>query len=334
MYYAHKQTGFLYKVIREYQDSDGTEMVQLVRVSDGAGPIPMAVETLARYYDQNSGEETQTKEELEEATLGILTEPKYGMGDLVLPEEVREELMLGVAQAANAQKIAEAFGKTQFKKTTLNFHGAPGTGKTMSAHAVADALGKKLYIADYASLRSKWHGETAKHLKKMFAEAKALDAVLFLDEADTLLSSRVEGGGSEIGEALNHEKNTFMQELDRFEGVILMATNLFGNYDAALNRRIARHISFPMPDPTARAKILEKLLGTRHAVDLVDASLASDGLGGGDLDKAVENAQVRAFSKNSEFPIVTHEDLMVEIERVKRGKVDQGLVTNRRKIGF
>lgn len=334
MYYAHKQTGFLYKVTRQYQDADGTEMVQLVRESDGAGPIPMAVESLNRYYSEMNAE-TQTQTEVqEEATLGILTEPKYAMEDLVLPAEVREELMLGVAQASNAKRIAEAFGKTQFKKTTLNFHGAPGTGKTMSAHAVADALGKKLYIADYASLRSKWHGETAKHLKKMFAEAKALDAVLFLDEADTLLSSRVEGGGSEIGEALNHEKNTFMQELDRFEGVILMATNLFGNYDAALNRRIARHISFPLPDPSARAKILEKLLGTRHAVDVVDASFASDGLGGGDLDKAVENAQVRAFSRNSEAPVVTHEDLIVEIERVKRGKIDQGLVENRRKIGF
>lgn len=331
MQYAHKQTGFIYKVTREYQSPDGTEMVQLVRVQDGAGPIPMSVEALNKYYQQQG--ETQTQEVLEEATLGILTEPKYRMDDLVLPDEVKEELTLGLSQAANAKKIAEAFGKSRFQKTTLNFHGAPGTGKTMSAHAVADALGKPLYIADYAALRSKWHGETAKHLKKMFAEANALGAVLFLDEADTLLSSRVEGG-SEIGEALNHEKNVFMQELDRFEGVILMATNLFGNYDAALNRRIARHISFPMPDPEARAKILEKLLGTRHAVDLLDASLASEDLGGGDLDKAVENAQVRAFSRNPAAPVVENEDLLIEIERVKRGKIEQGLVQKRRKIGF
>jgi SpoVK/Ycf46/Vps4 family AAA+-type ATPase len=331
MYYAHKQTKFIYKVVREYRNADGSPMVQLVRVSDGAGPIPMSVEALNQYYE---GASTETQEAKEESTLGVLTEPKYSMDDLVLPEEVREELLLGLAQASNAKKIAEAFGKSRFQKTTLNFHGAPGTGKTMSAHAVADALGKPLYIADYASLRSKWHGETAKNLKQMFAEAKELGAVLFLDEADTLLSSRVEGGGSEIGEALNHEKNVFMQELDRFDGVILMATNLFGNYDQALNRRIARHISFPMPDPSARARILEKLLGTRHTVDLVDASLMSEDMGGGDLDKAVENAQVRAFSRNPENPIVTHEDLIVEIERVRRGKIDQGLVQKRRKIGL
>lgn len=330
MYYSHKQTKFVYEVVRQYQAPDGTQMVQLVRVSDGAGPIPMTLEALHRYYD----DATQTSEEKSEATLGILTEPKYSMDDLVLPPEVVEELMLGLAQASNAKKIAEAFGKTRFQKTTLNFHGAPGTGKTMSAHAVADALGKPLYIADYSALRSKWHGETAKHLKQMFAEAKQLGAVLFLDEADTLLSSRVEGGGSEIGEALNHEKNVFMQELDRFEGVILMATNLFGNYDSALNRRIARHISFPMPDQTARARILANLLGTRHTVDVESASVIAEDLGGGDLDKAVENAQVRAFSRNPDEPVVGHEDLVVELERVKRGKIDQGLMKKRIKIGF
>lgn len=328
--YAHKMTGYSYEVVAEFQDSDGSDIVQLVRVHDGAGPVPVSIENLSRHYSDG----TETQEAVaQEPKLGLLVEPKYGLSDLVLPGAVIEELMLGVNQALNARKIAEAFGKNKIQKTTLNFHGAPGTGKTMSAHAVAKTLEKPLYIADYANLRSKWHGETAKHLKQMFAEAKALDAVLFLDEADTLLSSRVESA-SEIGEALNHEKNVFMQELDRFEGIVLMATNLFGNYDAALNRRIARHISFPMPDLNARASILEKLLGERHEVDLLDAAHEANDLGGGDLDKAVENAQVRAFTRNPENPSVSHEDIMIEIRRVRQGKLDQGLVVQRRKIGF
>lgn len=328
MKYTHRQTGFEYEVVNAYRDSDGTAMVMLVRSHDGAGPIPVSEDALNKYYQT----ETETAVGLE-PKLGIVLEPQYSMNDLVLPATVQEELLLGVSQAANAHKIAEAFGK-KTRRTTLNFHGAPGTGKTMSAHAVADTLGKPLYIADYAALRSKWHGETAKHLKQMFAEAKALDAILFLDEADTLLSSRVESG-SEIGEAMNHEKNVFMQELDRFEGIVLMATNLFGNYDAALNRRIARHIAFPMPDSSARKEILTKLLGSKHRADLNSIAVASDGLGGGDLDKAVENAQVRAFTKNPENPIVSHDDLLLEIARVRQGKLDQGLLPPaRRKIGF
>jgi SpoVK/Ycf46/Vps4 family AAA+-type ATPase len=343
-YYTHKQTKFVYETVGSYQESDGTTMIQLRRVSDGAGPLAVAEAALMKSYrlmqpdeplsEEDEVQETETKTETKESNLGIVMEPQYTLNDLILTDEVRDELGLGIEQAANAKAIAEAFGNKGFKRTTLNFHGSPGTGKTMSAHAVASRLGKKLYIADYAGLKSKWHGETAKNLKKMFAEAAEMDAVLFLDEADTLLSSRIQGGGSEMSEALNHEKNVFMQELDRFEGVVLMATNLFGNYDEALNRRIARHISFPMPNPTARASILLKMLGNKHQVDVAEAAIAADGLGGGDLGKAVENAQVKAFSRNKSHPLVSHDDLMTEIDRVKRSKIDQGLLSTTRRIGF
>lgn len=346
MYYTHKQTKFVYETIGSYQANDGTKMIQLRRVSDGAGPLAVSEDALNKSYTQGEPEVEssdvivedmirQIKEsEAAETTLGILVDPDYTLDDLILTDEVKDELELGIEQAANAKAIAEAFGSKGFKRTTLNFHGAPGTGKTMSAHAVASCLGKKLYIADYAGLKSKWHGETAKNLKKMFQEAAEMDAVLFLDEADTLLSSRISGGGSEMSEALNHEKNVFMQELDRFEGVVVMATNLFGNYDEALNRRIARHVAFPMPDVDARAAILSKLLKNKHEVDLADAALNADGLGGGDLGKAVENAQVKAFSRNRNRPIVSHTDMLTEIERVKRSKIDQGVMIMNRRIGF
>lgn len=346
MYYTHKQTKFVYQAIGTYIGADGTKMIQLRRVSDGAGPLAVSEETILKSYveGESKPDESDDTDKIvdemvrqikeSETTLGILVDPEYTIDDLILTDEVKEELELGIEQAANAKAIAEAFGAKGFKRTTLNFHGAPGTGKTMSAHAVAARLGKKLYIADYAGLKSKWHGETAKNLKKMFQEAAEMDAVLFLDEADTLLSSRISGGGTEMSEALNHEKNVFMQELDRFEGVVVMATNLFGNYDEALNRRIARHVAFPMPDANARAAILSKLLKNKHEVDLADAALNADGLGGGDLGKAVENAQVKAFSRNRNQPLVSHRDLMTEIDRVKRSKIDQGLMSMTRKIGF
>jgi len=78
----------------------------------------------------------------------------------------------------------------------LNFYGPPGTGKTRAALGVALRLGKPLYQVDYSAVISKFLGDTAKHIKLAFAQARENDAVLFFDEADSLLSKRVATGES------------------------------------------------------------------------------------------------------------------------------------------
>ena len=77
---------------------------------------------------------------------------------------------------------------------------------------------------------SKYLGDTAKHIRLAFERATHHGAALFLDEADSLLYKRV-GLGESCATSINQNRNTLMQELDRFEGVVIMTTNLFGNYD-------------------------------------------------------------------------------------------------------
>ena len=73
---------------------------------------------------------------------------------------------------------------------------------------------------------SKFLGDTAKHIKLAFAQARDNGAVLFFDEADSQLSKRVATGGS-CSTSINQNRNTLMQELDRFDGVVIVTTNLF-----------------------------------------------------------------------------------------------------------
>ena len=86
------------------------------------------------------------------------------------------------------------------------------------------------------------------------AEDFAEVAALFFDEADSLLSRRVPAGES-CSTSINQNRNTLMQELDRFDGVVIVTTNLFENYDPALLRRIQRHIKFRLPDASMRREL-------------------------------------------------------------------------------
>ena len=91
-------------------------------------------------------------------------------------------------------------------------------------------LGQPLYQVDYSAVISKYLGDTAKHISRAFKRATHHGAALFLDEADSLLSKRVSLDES-CATSINQNRNCLMQELDRFEGVVIMTTNLFGNYD-------------------------------------------------------------------------------------------------------
>jgi len=107
----------------------------------------------------------------------------------------------------------------------------------------------------FSAVISKYLGDTAKHIKRAFERASHHGAVLFLDEDDSLLSKRVSLDES-CATSINQNRNFLMQELDRFEGVVVMTTNLFGNYDAALLRRVQRHIQFRLPDASMRREII------------------------------------------------------------------------------
>lgn len=132
--------------------------------------------------------------------------------------------------------------------------GPPGTGKTMAAQVIAAELELDLYRIDLASTVNKYIGETAKNLKRLFARAADMNAVLLFDEADALFSRRTEVRDSHDRYA-NADTNYLLQLIEDYPGVALLATNKRQNIDEAFVRRVRYLLFFPRPDAAQRLAI-------------------------------------------------------------------------------
>jgi ATP-dependent 26S proteasome regulatory subunit len=191
---------------------------------------------------------------------------------------------------------------------------------------------------DYSAVISKYLGDTAKHIKAAFQAARENDAVLFFDEADSLLSKRV-GTGESCSTSINQNRNTLMQELDRFDGVVIVTTNLFENYDPALLRRIQRHIKFRNPDASMRRELFALHLPNHSRVEADFAVLAahSRGLSGGDILNVCVNA-IHAGSTDADPAKwkVTQGMIEAEIKKLKKAKSEHSGKKSgpKRRIGF
>ena len=129
--------------------------------------------------------------------------------------------------------------------------GPPGTGKTLSAEVLAKALGVDLLVVDIARLVSKWIGETEQHLAAVFDAAEHAQAVLLFDEADALFGKRTAVTDAHDRYA-NLETAYLLARLERFEGLVILSTNLKHNIDPAFLRRLEFVIELEQPGSAER----------------------------------------------------------------------------------
>jgi SpoVK/Ycf46/Vps4 family AAA+-type ATPase len=111
------------------------------------------------------------------------------------------------------------------------FAGAPGTGKSLTAEAIAGTLGRPLMRITASDVLSKWVDQSESQVSSIFAEARARRAVLFLDEVDSLLMGRDGGNRHDVSLV-----NTLLVRLEQHRGVVLMATNRPVHLEEALNK--------------------------------------------------------------------------------------------------
>jgi len=274
--------------------------------------------------------------------VGIIvdTEPRHALDRLVLQPSVIADIEAALRLIEIREQL-EAVWKLheiqpQRGRCIVNFYGPPGTGKTRAALGIARRLGKPLYQVDYSAIVSKYLGDTAKHIALAFKQATEADAVLFFDEADSLLSRRVAIGES-CSTSINQNRNCLMQELDRFGGVVVMTTNLFGNYDEAILRRIARHIEFALPNVEMRERLFRAHLPNAELLpsDLRQAAIKARGFSGGDILNACLNAMLAA----SADPIpdnwqLSEAALLAEIAKIQSGKAAHSGTAERRAAIF
>ncbi|MCK8514995.1 AAA family ATPase [Methylonatrum kenyense] len=141
---------------------------------------------------------------------------------------------------------------------TLLLHGPPGTGKTAFARHLAEALGRPLMRQGASDLLRPLVGMTEQRIGAMFREAEQTGAVLFLDEADSLLRSRETARASwEVTQV-----NELLTNMEDFEGVFLCATNHLSATDHAALRRFDAKVTFAYPEPDRRWRLFLHLLQT------------------------------------------------------------------------
>lgn len=230
----------------------------------------------------------------------VTVSPKYTLDDLILEESVRSSLMDAISFHKYKDKVLYEWGlAARFKNKSnlsINLYGESGTGKTMAAHAIASALKKEIIFVDYAEIESKYVGETAKNIKRIFQLAEESDAVIIFDEADALLSRRVTEMRSSTDVSVNQTRSVLLNILNDYTGIVIFTTNFIQNFDPAFIRRIRYQVKFDLPSEELRRNLWRMYIPSELPTDADIDNLAAkyDGVTGSDISNAVFMAAIKA----------------------------------------
>lgn len=225
---------------------------------------------------------------------------------LVVTEDVRNDIIALLKQSKYTTLIFDEWGlgtTVEYGKgMSMLFWGGPGTGKTWAANCIAKATGRELLVINAANIQTSEPGGANRNIEQAFTTAREKDNVLFLDECDSLITTR-----DDVGMILSSEINTLLTQIEKFEGICILATNRIDSLDEALERRLALIIEFPDPDFAARKAIWGVLvpqkmpLGTGVTLD----ALAEYKLTGGQIKNVLlQAARLAAASEAGKVELV------------------------------
>ena len=236
----------------------------------------------------------------------------------VLPKHVRETVEEALTVILR-KDLFEKWGlNDHFEKGITNailLYGPPGTGKTLVSESIAAVLGKNLLRVSSGDFQSPMPGETERNIQNAFKQAAEQDAVLMLDECDSVLSDR-----NSVGVILGAEINALLTELERFPGTVVLTTNRLHRLDPALQRRIIAKVELPPPEYEARQQIWRKLTPPRMPIskDVNFDVLAKAELTGGEIKNIILLAARKAIARNQRQVTMSHfEESLVSVQRSK-----------------
>jgi len=268
---------------------------------------------LARRLAAADGRQTVSLEDTRRAMLrrggalefGVRYQTDVAIEDMVLSDAVRGQLEL-ICQAALSGDKLTAWGlPRQREGVTAVFHGPSGTGKTMAASAIAHRLGIPLLRADLSQIMDKYVGETEKHLGRLFCSARENHCVLLFDEADSLFGKRTQTATGQDKYA-NLSTSYLLQEIEQYDGIAILSTNLLGSFDDAFLRRLQYIVRFSLPDAGLRETLWRQALPPgRCGEGLPYAQLSQAELSPARILSAARGAWIAASAAGREAPALS-----------------------------
>ncbi|MET0340084.1 MAG: ATP-binding protein [Polyangiales bacterium] len=258
--------------------------------------------------------------------------------DIVLPPQETALLRHLATQVRQRAQVYDGWGFRERMNRGLGitalFAGESGTGKTMAAEVLANALHLDLHRIDLSAVVSKYIGETEKNLSKVFDAAEQGGTILFFDEADALFGKR-----SEVKDAhdryANIEVNYLLQRMEAFTGLAILASNLKSALDPAFVRRIRFIVNFPYPAARERQEIWQRAFPPGvPRTELDCARLGKLNLTGGNIHNIALNAAFRAAEDGTAvtMPAVL-EAVRMELRKLERPINDADLRWEPRGVG-
>jgi AAA+ superfamily predicted ATPase len=262
-----------------------------------------------------------------------------GLDDVVLNEKTKETLDALLKQVdKNVINRLKQWGIKDKKRgieAKIIFYGVAGTGKTLTALALAKSLKKEVLSFDCSKILSMYIGESEKNVRSIFDKYYELrtqtksEPVLLLNEADQFLSARASGGVSSSDKMHNQMQNIFLEQIERFDGILIATTNLLENLDKAFSRRFNYKIEFVKPNKAQRIELWKKLLPS--ALPLEEnfdiEELAKYELTGGQIELVVKNTAYKIAI--SDEPLFKVENFKEQITKEQKGQFD-----GENKVGF
>lgn len=266
---------------------------------------------------------------LEEQDIFELVVPKTTLDDVVMHPKTRE-LMDTLLKQVDRSVIArlKEWGIKKNRRgidAKVLLYGPPGTGKTMTAVSLGKSLKKRVLSFDCSKILSKYVGESEQNVRKIFDTYKDIcqktksEPILLLNEADQFLSARTESTSGGADKMHNQMQNIFLEQIERFEGILVATTNFLESLDMAFSRRFDYKIAFERPDFNQRLDLWRRVLPEEaiyeESFDIKE--LATYPLSGGQIVVVLKNTALKVAVK--EEPIFTMEDFKQSIQREQSG---------------
>lgn len=288
-------------------------------------------------FEPKQNKKIKIENVLKEQDIFELIEPSIDINDIIMPQNTKELLENILKQ--QDKKVLERLNSWGIKsnkniEAKIIFYGPAGTGKTMSALAMAKSMKKTVLSFDCSKILSKWVGESEQNVRKIFDTYKNIvqtckqSPILLLNEADQFLSTRVDGS-SGSDKMHNQMQNIFLEQIERFSGVIIATTNFLESLDSAFSRRFDYKIEFKKPDFKDRLKIWEKFLPKKALFekDFNINILSNYELSGAQILMVVKNTALKvAVSQDGVFKM---QDFIESIQKELNSSFDKSKI-----VGF